>query len=48
MVRLKLPKTLRRSLSATNAIENLLGHVRRVTRNVKREFGGSTVAKGGD
>ncbi len=36
VVRLKLPKTLRRSLSTTNAIENLLGHVRRVTRNVKR------------
>lgn len=36
VVKLKLPKTLRRSLSTTNAIENLLGHVRRVTRNVKR------------
>lgn len=36
VAKLKLPKTLRRSLSTTNAIENLLGHVRRVTRNVKR------------
>ncbi len=36
VVKLKLPKTLRRSLATTNAIENLLGHVRRVTRNVKR------------
>ena len=36
VVKLNLPKTLRRSLATTNAIENLLGHVRRVTRNVKR------------
>jgi transposase-like protein len=36
VVKLKLPPTLRRSLATTNAIENLLGHVRRVTRNVKR------------
>lgn len=36
VVKLKLPKTLRRCLATTNAIENLLGHVRRVTRNVKR------------
>lgn len=36
VVKLKLPKALRRSLATTNAIENLLGHVRRVTRNVKR------------
>jgi hypothetical protein len=36
VLKLKLPTTLRRSLSTTNAIENLLGHVRRVTRNVKR------------
>lgn len=36
VAKLKLPKTLRRSLATTNAIENLLGHVRRVTRNVKR------------
>jgi transposase-like protein len=33
---LGLPSTLRRSLSTTNAIENLIGHVRRVGGNVKR------------
>jgi len=36
VVKLSLPPTLRRSLSTTNAIENMLGTVRRVTRNVKR------------
>lgn len=34
--KLGLPKTLRRSLATTNAIENLNGTIRRVTRNVKR------------
>jgi transposase-like protein len=33
---LGLPKTLCRSLSTTNAIENMNGTLRRVTRNVKR------------
>jgi transposase-like protein len=33
---LGLPKTLARSLSTTNAIENMNGTLRRVTRNVKR------------
>ena len=33
---LGLPKTLCRSFSTTNAIENLNGTLRRVTRNVKR------------
>lgn len=32
---LRLPPTLRRSLCTTNAIENLIGHVRRVGANVK-------------
>lgn len=36
VMKLKLPPTLRRSLSTTNAIENMLGTVRRVGRNVKR------------
>ena len=40
VVSLKLSDTLRRSLSSTNAIENTLGTVRRVTRNVKRWRGG--------
>lgn len=36
VLKLGLPPTLRRSLSTTNALENLNGSVRRVTRNVKR------------
>ena len=34
--RLKLPAKLRRSLACTNSIENVMGTVRRVCRNVKR------------
>lgn len=34
--RLGLPQALRRSLACTNAIENMQGTIRRVTRNVKR------------
>ena len=34
--RLGLPVKLRRSLACTNSIENMMGTVRRVTRNVKR------------
>ena len=34
--RLKLPAKLRRSLACTNSIENMMGTVRRVCRNVKR------------
>jgi len=36
VARLALPTPLRRSLACTNAIENMLGTVRRVSRNVKR------------
>jgi transposase-like protein len=36
VLRLGLPKTLCRTFSTTNAIENLNGTLRRVTRNVKR------------
>lgn len=36
VVRLKLPKELRRSLACTNIIENMNGTIRQVTRNVKR------------
>jgi transposase-like protein len=36
VVRLKLPKELRRSLACTNIAENMMGAIRRVTRNVKR------------
>jgi putative transposase len=40
VMKLGLPSTLARSFSTTNAIENMLGTVRRVTRNVKRWSGG--------
>lgn len=36
VLKLRLPPTLTRSLATTNAIENLMGSVRRVTRNIKR------------
>ena len=36
VIRLGLPKELRRSLACTNIIENMMGTVRRVCRNVKR------------
>ena len=36
VVRLGLPRGLRRSLACTNIVENVLGSVRRVCRNVKR------------
>jgi transposase-like protein len=36
ITRLKLPAPLRRSLACTNAIENMMGTVRSVCRNVKR------------
>jgi putative transposase len=35
VVRLKLPMQLRRSLACTNIIENMMGSIRRVCRNVK-------------
>ena len=36
VVRLRLPLELRRSLACTNIIENMMGSIRRVCRNVKR------------
>ena len=36
VLKLDLPELLRRSLATTNAIENLNGTIRRVSRNVKR------------
>jgi putative transposase len=36
VIRLGLPPSLRRSLACTNIIENMMGTVRRVCRNVKR------------
>ena len=41
VIRLGLPLPLRRSLACTNIIENMLGTVRRVCRNVKRWRNGS-------
>jgi transposase-like protein len=41
VVRLGLPKELRRSLACTNIIENIMGSVRRVCRTVKRWRGAS-------
>jgi transposase-like protein len=45
VLKLELPPTLRRSLATTNAIENTLGTVRRVARNVKRWKGGTMVRR---
>ncbi len=36
VLKLALPESLRKSLATTNAIENLNGTIRRVSRNVKR------------
>ncbi len=36
VLKLALPESLRKSLATTNAIENLIGTIRRVSRNVKR------------
>ena len=36
VIRLGLPSELRRSLACTNIIENIMGTIRRVCRNVKR------------
>ena len=36
VIRLGLPRSLRRSLACTNIIENMMGTIRRVCRNVKR------------
>jgi putative transposase len=43
--RLRLPKKLERQLSTTNAIENLMGSVRRLARRVKRWRGGRMILR---
>jgi transposase-like protein len=43
--RLGLPKKLERQLSTTNAIENLMGSVRRLSRRVKRWRGGKMILR---
>ena len=40
VLKLNLPELLRNSLASTNAIENLMSAIRRVSRNVKRWRGG--------
>jgi transposase-like protein len=45
VVKLELPLTLRRSLATTNSIENLVGSIRRVTRNVKRWRGADMIRR---
>ena len=41
--RLSLPRKLERQLSTTNAIENLMGSVRQLSRRVKRWRGGRMI-----
>jgi putative transposase len=43
--RLRLPKKLERQLSTTNAIENLIGSVRRLSGRVKRWRGGQMILR---
>ena len=43
--RLRLPKKLERQLSTTNAIENLMGAVRRLSRRVKHWRGGRMILR---
>jgi transposase-like protein len=45
VIRLGLPLSLRRSLASTNIIENMMGTVRRVCRNVKRWRDASTAPR---
>lgn len=45
VLKLNLPPTLRRSLATTNCVENFIGTIRQVTRNVKRWRGGSMVRR---
>ena len=45
VLKLGLSGALRRTFATTNAIENLLGGVRRVTRNVKHWRGGQMVSR---
>lgn len=45
VLKLRLPRTLARSLSTTNAIENLMGSIRRTTRRVARWRDGSMIRR---
>lgn len=45
VIKLNLPVTLRRLLATTNSIENLVGSIRRVSRNVKRWRGSDMIRR---
>ena len=45
VLKLNLSPSLRRSMATTNAIENTMGTIRRVSRNVKRWKGGGMVRR---
>jgi putative transposase len=45
VIKLDLPVTLRRLLATTNSIENLVGSIRRVSRNVKRWRGSDMIRR---
>jgi len=45
VLKLKLPLRLRRFLATTNAIENVMGAVRRLTRNIKRWRDGAMIRR---
>ena len=45
IIKLNLPESLRKSLATTNSIENLIGTIRRVSRNVKRWRGPSMIRR---
>jgi putative transposase len=45
VIKLDLPLTLRRLLATTNSIENLVGSIRRVSRNVKRWRGSDMIRR---
>jgi transposase-like protein len=45
VIKLNLAPTLRRCLATTNCIENFIGTIRQVARNVKRWRGGSMVRR---
>jgi putative transposase len=45
VIKLNLPASVRRSLATTNAIENTVGSIRRVARNVKRWRGNDMIRR---
>ncbi len=45
VLKLSLPPVLRRTFATTNAVENMNGTIRRITRNVKRWRGGNMIRR---